>query len=969
MKKGLIFATALAMVLGVGAAVGARQAKALNVRAYDSRTVYCAIDTTTLGSYTLKLNCNVGDNNTWVQSDMVDLNDTTSYPGKKVFKGTFEERWGGVDAMQFQLYDGGNWHAQDQVISSFTSYENYSGKLHVYGGAANSWASYTELSPATEYNVTCVVGGVSEDPIKVAEGSLPAAKADTYAQTFDGWYTTNSYQTKVTEITADCSVYGRFVNKATASYTIDDGYAKKFSDYYLYAWNSDGNNAGWPGAELDSMTFTIPTDATFVINDGDTQQTVDINQTGAKDYLKLLNTVDGQGHFEVEWADDPTDVPATEGYYIKGSASSWLYTAANKMSTENLNQGDVAQFIGFTAHANDEIRVCSYYTDRTPFEQWSSLENGTSEVGTLTGNNLKFTADGTYDIYAKYVNDAFLFCAFAHQEPQPDPVYTVKYLTYTFTFELDDDNKPEGSDHQYVATLSDCGHIWRARELEFYADDVKITSNIGVDYDMQADKPVEGNNIVGDVTNGFKVYTSNTGMTVYMKQYGNWFSLWGTGFVETTYYLSLNNTMLHFDTTFEPNSGYIKQYCTTNPVSIARLNAAEENQNYYISDDLGGSVNLNMETAGQNNAVAKSIVYFDVHNDCNQRVFLKMKADLSLWLYIGGYEEAHVLTIGGKTVNLTKSGETEYVAHEVALSAGDTVTSYTIEGSPVAVTSKKVANNNLDVNKKVIANVASADIYFDTSANTLWISGLPAAGQHLLKNGNTAIEMTHTDPYGDYDQYASGMLTFAANDTIKVLNTGADDSYAVVWCPEIVATSTALTGKFVYDSENHVMKCVSACSAAVYLKIKSGVDEVYFGDVPEYVEEAVEYVNGFKSAMATACSAQNKQSAVELAWAAQAEAFSGLTSQAQAEIRKGLTSLVSEIQEFAQRYISIKQQHSTWHLDNFLDITIPPSGRIATIFDTIITSESSVAIIIVAIAVVSFASLAVYLVIKKRKHQ
>ena len=304
MKKGLIFATTLAMALGVGAAVGAQQGKAVRAKAAVNRTVYCAIDPTTLGSYTLKLNANVGDNNTWLQSDMIEVADTTSYPGKKIFKGTFAERWGGVDAMQFQLYDGESWQAQDQVISGWTTYDNYSDKLHVYGGAANSWADYSEPEPAVKYSVTCYVDDVPEEPVEIGEGALPDVKSNTYWKVFDGWYTTDSYDVKVTEITSDCSVYGRFVNKATNTYTLDVS-AQAFDAYYLHAWGPDGVNQDWPGVELDSMSFTVPEDVSFIIDEGEgKRQTVNISQEGAKEYLRLLSTTDGSGHFNYEWSDE-----------------------------------------------------------------------------------------------------------------------------------------------------------------------------------------------------------------------------------------------------------------------------------------------------------------------------------------------------------------------------------------------------------------------------------------------------------------------------------------------------------------------------------------------------------------------------------------------------------------------------------------------------------------------------------------
>ena len=990
MKKGLIITTTLAMVLGVGVAVGAHHTKATKVEAA-STTLY--LETSGLSWW--------GGDNAEVRAHCWGGSAAgTEWPGKQMtlVEGTttkysveIDDGYTSVIFTRCNPSDHSVWNrsSRDQgtPISLPTDYSKKNqwdltadGTNYDDGNYTGSWSKYTPTpAPATEYNVTCVVDGVAETPIKVGEGLLPAAKGNKYDKTFDGWYTASDYKTKITAITADCSVYGRYVPKATATYTIDDGYAKKFDSYSVYAWNSDGNNGDWPGVALNGKALTIPTDAQFIINNGDPavgkEQTVNISQEGAKAYIRLLNTTDESGHYNVEWKDAAQDVPASEGYYIKGSASGWAYAPANKMSTEGLNPGDVAQFIGFEAKAGDQIRICSYYTTRPDggaFERWADLQNGTSEVGTKVGDNLEFTADGTYDVYAKYIDDHFYFDVLAHAEPEPDPVYTVVNRTFDpVTFVLDEDEKPEGVKHQYSAEIQ---YACRGGELKFYADGVQITEHIGVD----AGDEEHVNNVYGNTTDGFRIrHTHNySGYTkVYLKTYEDGgYSIWGDGYDVDSFSVTVKtDTTIAYnlvkDETFDPNETYIEQFKTTKAVPMKAMSGEDwPTSNGIMCDGIAPSV-APESVAGNNAMEAFQATAWKVHNDCEEVIYLKIKrTDLSIMMYIGGYVEAHVLTIGGKTVNLSDNGDGQYVAHNVALSAGDTVTSYTIEGAPQDVTSKVVANNNLNGDKKVIANIESADIYYNVEAKTLWISGLPAAGQHLLKNGNTAIEMIHTDPYEDYDQYASGMLTFAANDTIKVLDTGAKDSYAVTWCPSIVATSPKLAGKFVYDSENEQMKCVEACTAAVYLKIKSGVDEVYFGDVPEYVTEAVKYVEHFKSVMSTVCGdSPNKRNNVEAAWSNLAGEFKKLNEAIQGEVKKGKDSLVEEIIEFGERYIAIKQQHADWTLENFLNWDIPASSRFP-IVDYDISENSNMMIVIIALAATSAIALCALLVIKKRKH-
>ena len=123
----------------VGAALNSKKVEA--VSAGTSRTVYYAVDSSIVGSYTVKLNANVGDNNTWVTSTMTKTNKT--FHGMDVYQTSFDERYGGVDAMQFQLYNGGSWVSQQQPISSWTTYETYSGRMYVHGVGFKDYATDT----------------------------------------------------------------------------------------------------------------------------------------------------------------------------------------------------------------------------------------------------------------------------------------------------------------------------------------------------------------------------------------------------------------------------------------------------------------------------------------------------------------------------------------------------------------------------------------------------------------------------------------------------------------------------------------------------------------------------------------------------------------------------------------------------------------------------------------------------------
>ena len=649
-----------------------------------------------------------------------------------------------------------------------------------------------------------------------------------------------------------------------------------------------------------------------------------------------------------EWSVYPTVAPE---YHLLGTFNGWNDPNDDYVMTVDAGDANHYTLAGVDLTAGGGVKVCDVKND-----DWYGDH----------GNNVVVAEDGEYDVdfYVHADNEVNVVLT---KKQAVTVSYSLSYNNGTIAFAPDDEHKPEGSLHQYKATITTA---WRARVLQFFkkvgdAEPVLI-SNIGVDWDGEA--PVPENNIVGDTSTGFRIYTSGSNMDVYLKEYTNGYSLWGTGYAENSYWLSHVSKQLTLDSTFVPDETYTKQYMTSSEVALAKLEVAEANQNYYITDDAGhGMQSLNMETAGNNNAVAVTGSYFNVHNSCNEVVYLKEKADLSLWLYIGGYEEAHVLTIGGKEVTLHKGEGTQYEAHGVSLTAGDTVTSYAVEGVAQTVTAKVVGNNNLDENKKVLANNASADIYYDPEAKTLWVSGIPEGGYHLYKNGNTVVQMTATEDYGDYKQYKTESVSFAAGDTVEILDaTGAEGVQGpVVWTITSFEESEEALNFEVVDGK---IKCKTACTTRVYLKLKYQDDRIYFGAEEQYIKDAKGFVNNFKTAMAAACSAENKQEAVEEAWAQQATAFAALVKEARDEVKLGGYSSVEEIREFAKRYIGIYEQHAAnWDLDEFLDWELTPNPAYNNV--NLNTADNNTIIIVISIAAVSALAFTTLLVFKKRKQK
>ena len=142
MKKfrNVLLIGAATAVLGLGVAVGARQSKVLDVKAATETTVYYAVPSSVVGTYTVKLNVNrQGDADNYAQYTMTKLSE--SYGGYDLYSSTYIDLYDGVGVMQFQLYDGENWVSQQQPIGSWTSVDQFNGKVYVHN---DGWHEYTQ---------------------------------------------------------------------------------------------------------------------------------------------------------------------------------------------------------------------------------------------------------------------------------------------------------------------------------------------------------------------------------------------------------------------------------------------------------------------------------------------------------------------------------------------------------------------------------------------------------------------------------------------------------------------------------------------------------------------------------------------------------------------------------------------------------------------------------------------------------
>lgn len=346
-------------------------------------------------------------------------------------------------------------------------------------------------------------------------------------------------------------------------------------------------------------------------------------------------------------------------------------------------------------------------------------------------------------------------------------------------------------------------------------------------------------------------------------------------------------------------------------------------------------------------------------------------------------DAAFVLTING-----TESGSMAY--HEgnkfkitgVNLSAGDVI-GYKKAGTAVSdSTAEVIYNNNIDSDKKVLLNNASSDIYIDVVAKKIWVSGLyPTSGYHMVVNGDF-VQLTHNENPQDpsYNEYYSVLINFAKDDVITFIDIKDSGEILPVSFKISTINSGGLGAKFKYDSDLGLV-AKEAVTASVYLKIKSGADEVYFGEVDEDFRLASVYAKHFvetlKDGVDPVCKGigSTKIPALQAAWNGLADDYADtstyhLTDSAKNTLKTASVSGLADVNQFADLYDWIMSHYATElaeYGDNFAARTTPSPVRP---YNPIIgdASTSNIVAIVTIISLISVTAIGAFFYIKKRKH-
>ena len=268
----MTFGLAAVLGLGIGAGLGANKEVKQAIASggnEETHLLYVAIATSTVESelysdFNLRVNSQIGDGGTWRQTNMSRTTDTTTYTGKTVFVGTYTEKYGGVDKLQFQIYDGDTWKSEKEPISSWDT-TNRTGYLFDYEDEA--WITdYVPPTPITYVTVTKMavefVGGIASEPANWDLGSDSVVKGAVYSvpggitknfERFDGWFLDALCTSKYTAraINSDLTLYAKYTKLSADSYFYwTDKDSSTLTSVYFY-----GEYApyAWPGTALSAF--------------------------------------------------------------------------------------------------------------------------------------------------------------------------------------------------------------------------------------------------------------------------------------------------------------------------------------------------------------------------------------------------------------------------------------------------------------------------------------------------------------------------------------------------------------------------------------------------------------------------------------------------------------------------------------------------------------------------------------------
>ena len=224
MKLRKLFVALSALTLSFGASVAAMttfnkatEESVTTEAAQNTYTFYVAINT----SYTVKVYYNAGYSTTGLVT--LSKNGST-YHGLSIYTASIKDSGQAVnfDEVDVQLFDGGTWKEQRQIISSWNPF-THSGQLFLYG--SNSWITYS-TDPATTSKTLYI------DATKWSSMGSNVPKCHYWIEWGDG-NTTNYDDVAGTNLTS-VSGGGTYANKKWWSFTINPNGTSGLKFLFMY---------------------------------------------------------------------------------------------------------------------------------------------------------------------------------------------------------------------------------------------------------------------------------------------------------------------------------------------------------------------------------------------------------------------------------------------------------------------------------------------------------------------------------------------------------------------------------------------------------------------------------------------------------------------------------------------------------------------------------------------------------------
>ena len=758
--------------------------------------------------------------------------------------------------------------------------------------------------------------------------------------------------------------------------------------FAVYTWKGTDSNQTWTMMSVDAdesnyYSAVLPANAEKAIlcrmDPSTTSETAGWgkkwNQTGdlvlSESSGNIYKITDGAWDNDGSWDGRTykgTDVPASDGYYIVGSQSSWTFTNAPKMDAGDAQNNAILE--GYQTVAHEEFKVRQKDGNYT---QW------------LGGDNVKvdeITTGSTGKITIYMSKDGNIYTT-----PYEDPVdpTTIKYYVKIAAGEF---NLMTYVD-SFVYDETKTGYRFKLEGVDVAHADDKVFFRKG---DSETIKPGASrvrddhdNNLYWKASDeSISVLEACEDQTLYLYVYESGYDSFMGGYTPSlsTYYFTNNQgwagtpKVYLIDRNVEGKTAWPGDdmvFVDYDGDNNARYSFAADTALYpsFVianSDGSDQTVDLTFATYVSTNGFYLNERDSEHENHWTVGVYTYVAADREIWIDGTG----HDLTLSA-VQPVEEHLVAQYESAAIELEHNDSIV-YKIDNVIKTFALEQYGLNNAKIvnDESLVLADATAKVYvkqMDDGSNKVFVGGIHSLskGYHVFLNEQEIIELKDSGevPEGFTGQTYSEAITFHKNDSFRLINTNLDDSLPVPFSParfdEYSIKGFGLDEGFVkYTGESDI-------EAAIYLKLKAGDDMIYVGETTPELKNAKLFAIAFNDAVSSECSSKEKtEESLRLVWQAQVTAFGALEKDSQDILKAATTShSVKEIADFIAKYeyVAGKYKGKLGEGYNFLDKTL----QSINMGDEIASFNSNNAMLFAIVGAISLVALASVIVLKKKK--